>query len=96
MPWRSCVVSFNAGGLPQRAEVDAETVYEAVLYAVKQWDSRRMKLPRRQTPLTVELPDGRTYQATLGQAMEWLYRRGRTEDDRNRKERLRYLMENRR
>jgi hypothetical protein len=96
MPWRNCTVSFNAGGLPQKAEIQAESVYEAVINAVTQWDSRRMKLPHRQTPLTVELQDGRTYQATLGQAMEWLYRRGRTEDERNRKERLRYLMENRR
>jgi hypothetical protein len=80
-----------------RCDIDGhESVYEAVINAAKQWDSRRMKLPHRQTPLTVELEGGRTYHMTLGQAMEWICTRGRTEDERNRKERLRYLMENRR
>jgi hypothetical protein len=96
MPWRNCIVSFNAGGLPQRAEVDAESVYEAVINALKQWRSRRQREPHRHVPVEVKLEDGRVFTVTADQAINWLYRaRGRTEDERNKKERLRYLLEGR-
>jgi hypothetical protein len=96
VPYRRCAVSFNAGGLPQRAEVDAESVFEAVINAIKQWRSRRQPEPRRRVSVEVKLDDGRVFTVTADQAIRWLYRdRGRTEDERNKKERLRYLLEGR-
>jgi hypothetical protein len=98
MPHRSCTVSFEERGQRHEAKVDAESVYEAAVFALKQWNSKRyIKAPGRSAILEIEVVSPRKFQVRMSAVLAWLYSTpGKTKVEHERKQRLRHLLAERR
>jgi hypothetical protein len=94
MPHRACTVSFERRGVRHEAKVDATTVYEAAVLALKQWDSRRyVSGPTREATFEIEVVAPRRFRVRYADVLDWLYRRpAKTRDEHERKQRLRALL----
>jgi hypothetical protein len=90
MPHRSCTVSFRERGQRYEAKVEAETVYEAAVLALKQWDAARfVNGPGKNAVLEVEVVAPRTFKVPMSDVLAWLYSRpARTKEEKERKQRL--------
>ena len=95
MPVRVCEVSFkDHHGIRHSVEVDAETLYEAVVFAVNAFRNEPwLGNLSRGTPLDVEVrARGTKHTVTLDQVERWLAGSGATPGEQSRKVRLKMLL----
>jgi hypothetical protein len=97
MPFRACTVTFrDHDGVIQKANVDAETAFEAAALALKIWSTRHfVKGPSKRAVLEVEVnrPARRLVAVKVSTLLDWLYKRKRkTPEDATRIQRLRGLL----
>src|SRR5262245_42224435 len=92
MPYRACKVSFAYHGQRHEAQVDAESTYEAACLALKAV-GQRVKGPRRQTMLEIEVQAPLRIKLPVADVLEWLYEKpGVTERQKAQKKRLKELL----
>ena len=88
----SCVVSFlDTEGLRHTVEVEAETLYEAAVLAMRTFKQHDCE-PGPITKLEVEIRSSITHTVTPRKVHEWLNGGARTPKDAVMKERLRALL----
>src|SRR6185436_11528760 len=88
----SCVVSFlDTEGLRHAVEVEAESLYEAAVLAMKAFKQHNCE-PGLITKLEVEIRSSITHTVTPKKVREWLNGGARTPKDAVMKERLRALL----
>lgn len=94
MPHRQCTVSFVERGIRYEAKVDAASIYEAAVLALKQWDAKRyMKGPHRETMLEIDVVAPKKFKVRTADIFAWLYSKpGKTPAERDLKQRLQFLL----
>lgn len=93
MPIRPCKVSFTDRNGTHTADVDAESVYEAAVLALKAFQSKRWSRgPSRNAVLNIEVQVPRTFRVTVKDVLEWLYSTRGTTPQQERRKYLRNLL----
>jgi hypothetical protein len=88
----SCVVSYlDTEGLRHTVEVDAESLYEAGVLAIRTFRHHNCE-PGRASQLEVEVRSSVTHTITPGRIHDWLNGGARTPKEAITKERLRALL----
>ena len=88
----TCIVSYlDTDGLRHQVEVEAETLYEAALLALRTFRQHDWE-PGEMTKLEVEVRSSVTHTVTLGKVRQWLNRGARSPKEVLTKDRLRALL----
>ena len=88
----TCIVSYlDTDGLRHQVEVEAETLYEATLLALRTFRQHDWE-PGEMTKLEVEVRSSVTHTVTLGKVRQWLNRGARSPKEVLTKDRLRALL----
>lgn len=96
MAFLACTVTIGMTDRQRTVHVHAETVNEAVVHAMKQLleATRHQRSPRRHERVQVLVAGrARPYQTTVGAVLRWLYGTGGSSEERQRKVRLRFLLD---
>jgi hypothetical protein len=91
---RPCTVSFVERGVRHEAKVDAESAYEAAVFALKQWRGKRfVKGPSRHAVLELSVVKLVMLKLKVSDVLSWLYEKpGKSPAEQMKKKQLRDLL----
>jgi len=93
MTLRRCTVSFESSGHQRReAQIDADSLFEAAVIALKVFHSDANGGPQKNDVLEITVDAPKTYRVRIDRLLAWIYhRRAKTAEQRERQKWLQNL-----